>query len=91
MYRKLLRDQMSIVAEGGDPMALVRDPAKNVRIELPLEKWQALQTQRTSKYVPEQAGETPEQRALVQSVFDTWANEKPWEEAAGTKVTPATT
>ena len=85
MYRKLLRDQMDIVAKGGDPMALVRDPAKNVRIELPLEKWQALQTQRTSKYVPEQAGETPELRARVQAVFDTWADEKPWEEAAGTK------
>ena len=85
MYRKLLRDQMDIVAKGGDPMALVRDPAKNARIELPLEKWQALQTQRTSKYVPEQAGETPEQRARVQAVFDTWADEKPWEEAAGTK------
>ena len=85
MYRKLLRDQMDIVAEGGDPMALVRDPAKNVRIELPLEKWQALQTQRISKYVPEQAGETPELRAQVQAVFDTWADEKPWEEAAGAK------
>jgi hypothetical protein len=77
--------QAQIVADGGDPMAVVRDAATNVRIELPLEKWQALQTQRVSLYVPEQAGETAEQRAQVQAVFDTWANERPWEEATGAK------
>ena len=87
MYRKLLADQTRIVADGGEPMALVRDPAKNDRIELPLEKWQALQTQRTSIYVPEQAGESPELQAQVQAVFDTWADERPWEEAAGTGAT----
>lgn len=29
MYRKMLRDQIEIVAQGGEPMALVRDPEKN--------------------------------------------------------------
>jgi hypothetical protein len=73
----------------GHPMALVRDPAKNVRMEMPLEKWQALQTQRTSKYVPEQVSPPPEQRGLAQAVLDTWAEEKPWEEAAGAAATKA--
>jgi 5,5'-dehydrodivanillate O-demethylase len=33
MYRKLLRKQIEIVARGGEPMALVRDPAQNVMLE----------------------------------------------------------
>lgn len=33
MYRKMLRDQIEIVARGGEPMALVRDPEKNRIIE----------------------------------------------------------
>jgi hypothetical protein len=33
MLRKLLREQIERVAQGGEPMALVRDPARNVLIE----------------------------------------------------------
>jgi 5,5'-dehydrodivanillate O-demethylase len=35
MFRKMLREQIEIVQRGGEPMALVRDPAKNQLIELP--------------------------------------------------------
>ena len=31
----MLREQIEIVAQGGEPMALVRDPARNAIIELP--------------------------------------------------------
>jgi 5,5'-dehydrodivanillate O-demethylase len=33
MYRKLLKEQIEIVGKGGDPMGVVRDPAKNTLIE----------------------------------------------------------
>jgi 5,5'-dehydrodivanillate O-demethylase oxygenase subunit len=33
MLRKMLREQIEIVARGGEPMALVRDPAQSVMIE----------------------------------------------------------
>ncbi len=34
LYRKLLADQISIVQQGGDPLALVRDPEMNKSIDL---------------------------------------------------------
>lgn len=38
IYRQMLKQQMENVEAGRDPMALVRDPAKNQVIELPVEK-----------------------------------------------------
>jgi 5,5'-dehydrodivanillate O-demethylase len=38
MYRKMLRREMKKVADGQDPMNVIRDPKQNVLIELPLEK-----------------------------------------------------
>ena len=37
MYRQLLRAEIEKVARGEDPMNVFRDPATNVRLELPLE------------------------------------------------------
>ena len=37
LYRRLLKREMKKVAEGQDPMGLLRDPARNTRIELPTE------------------------------------------------------
>jgi 5,5'-dehydrodivanillate O-demethylase len=34
MYRQMLREQIEIVQQGGEPMALVRDPAQNQCIEI---------------------------------------------------------
>lgn len=34
MLRKLIRDQIEIVRNGGDPIGVIRDPAKNVLIDL---------------------------------------------------------
>ena len=36
-YRRLLREQMAIVADGGDPMNTFRDPATNVSVHVPHE------------------------------------------------------
>ena len=37
LYRRLLREQMQIVDDGGDPMNTFRDPAKNVSVHVPTE------------------------------------------------------
>ena len=59
-YRKLLMEQMDIVADGGEPMAVVRDEEVNKCIHLPLEKWPALSNPaRMAKYAPSQAGQSP--------------------------------
>jgi 5,5'-dehydrodivanillate O-demethylase oxygenase subunit len=38
MYRRTLRRELKKIEQGLDPMALVRDPLRNVRIDLPNEK-----------------------------------------------------
>ncbi len=38
MYRRVLRRELKKMQEGQDPMAVIRDPAKNERIDLPNEK-----------------------------------------------------
>jgi 5,5'-dehydrodivanillate O-demethylase len=37
LYRRLLREQMKIAEDGGDPMNVFRDPDKNVSIHIPTE------------------------------------------------------
>jgi 5,5'-dehydrodivanillate O-demethylase len=37
MFRRMLQEQLAIVEDGGDPMNVFRDPAQNVRVELPNE------------------------------------------------------
>ena len=53
LYRRLLREQMQIVEDGGDPMNTFRDPAKNVSIHVPTESddpnWQGYQADRASE------------------------------------------
>src|SRR5439155_14583622 len=52
LYRRLLREQMQIVEDGGDPMNTFRDPAKNVSVHVPTEsddpKWQGYQVDRAT-------------------------------------------
>jgi 5,5'-dehydrodivanillate O-demethylase len=38
MYRRMLRREIKKVQQGQDPICVIRDPAKNVRIDLPNEK-----------------------------------------------------
>ena len=38
LYRRLLMEQMAVNEDGGDPMNVMRDPAKNDYIELPQER-----------------------------------------------------
>jgi 5,5'-dehydrodivanillate O-demethylase len=36
MFRRMLREQIEIVQKGGEPMGIIRDPAKNKLIDIPV-------------------------------------------------------
>jgi hypothetical protein len=36
MLRRMLREQIEIVQKGGEPMGVIRDPAKNKLLEIPV-------------------------------------------------------
>jgi 5,5'-dehydrodivanillate O-demethylase len=72
LYRRLLKQQIAIVEDGGDPMNVFRDPAKNVRIELPNESkgaTQGLKSVRKDGVVT---------RARLQEPLPPWVNPAPW-------------
>jgi 5,5'-dehydrodivanillate O-demethylase oxygenase subunit len=39
MFRKLLEEQMDVVEDGGEPINVFRDPARNQRLDLPLQDY----------------------------------------------------
>ena len=79
LYRKLLRDQMELVADGGEPMGTIRDARLNENIELPLERWSNLaHPARLGKYTPSQAGRPDAHTEALERLLSTWANETPW-------------
>ena len=81
----MLKEQAQIVEDGGDPMGVVRNPETNRRIDLPLERWQALSDVTwLTRYMPLQQGEPPEFVSSIEQVLSTWAGEKPWAEAQAT-------
>jgi 5,5'-dehydrodivanillate O-demethylase len=81
LYRKLLRDQMDIVADGGEPMGIVRDPKVNENIELPLERWSNLaHPARLGVYTAAQAARPMTHEDAIRRVVATWAAETPWQD-----------
>jgi 5,5'-dehydrodivanillate O-demethylase len=79
LYRKLLREQMEIVADGGEAMGTIRDPVLNEDVELPLERWSNLaHPGRIARYNEAQAGRTADMIDNIQRVLTTWAEESPW-------------
>ena len=67
LFRKLLREQMAIVADGGEPINVIRDPASNVRIELPNESRGVAQGLRSGRLAGANRNEVP-----------AWMNPAPW-------------
>jgi len=67
LFRKQLRDQMAIVEDGGDPMNVFRDPAENVRIELPNETKAVAKGMKSGRVQGNNRNEIP-----------AWANPAPW-------------
>jgi len=62
LYRRLLREQMKIVEDGGDPMNTFRDPATNVSVHVPTETddptFEGLTGRRTTEQVRQGAVST---------------------------------
>ena len=76
LFRKQLREQMRIVAEGGDPMNVFYDPDRAANIELPLERWPNLQdATRFTQYIRAQEGETPDMVDRIQRMLSTWTEQ----------------
>ena len=76
LFRKQLREQMRIVAEGGDPMNVFYDPNRATNIELPLERWPNLQdATRFTQYIRAQEGETPDMVDRIQRMLSTWTEQ----------------
>ena len=74
MLRKLLREQMNVVADGGDPMNTFRDAEAAQYIELPLESWPSMQgAERFTTFMSAQSNEPPTQMEQIQMVLDSWA------------------
>ena len=83
LYRKLLTEQMAVVADGGEPMAVVRDEGENECIKLPLEHWPSMNNPaRLANFTPSQAGQSPEHLKEIQDFLRPWADAPPWQEAA---------
>jgi 5,5'-dehydrodivanillate O-demethylase len=83
LFRKMLREQMDVVADGGDPMCTFRDPTKNRSIGLPLEHVKFLNRAR-SGYSLVEAGE-PLDVDLIEATMSTWDDQRSERAAAGAR------
>jgi 5,5'-dehydrodivanillate O-demethylase len=70
MFRKMVKEQAAIVADGGDPMCTFRDPERNQAIELPIEHVKFLNRNRGG-YSLVEAGE-PLDVDLIEQTMQTW-------------------
>jgi 5,5'-dehydrodivanillate O-demethylase len=82
MFRKLLREQAEVVADGADPMNTFRDPAKNQAIELPIEHVKFGNRARNG-YSLVEAGD-PLDVDLIEETMSTWDGVRSLRATAGT-------
>ena len=80
-FRKLLKENMAIVADGGDPMNTFRNPAENQSIRLPIEHVKFGSRVR-DKYSLVEAGEA-EVVDLVDATLATWKDHRSERATAG--------
>ncbi len=60
MYRRMLNEQMDLVRDGGEPLNVWRDPAKNETIVFPIEYWHYPGYEGTGGPFKEQTPRTPD-------------------------------
>lgn len=70
LYRRLLRQQMAIVEDGGEPMNVFRDPERNECLNIPVET-SLVDVARNRRLG---SGQTP-YSALIDEIEELWANE----------------
>lgn len=71
LLRRQLREQMDIVADGGDPMNVLRDPERARAVRTPLEHVKFGQ-KRATTYVPSEAGYSADAE-IINQVVGTWS------------------
>ena len=72
MFRNLLKQQIEVVLDGGEPMNVFRDPAQNICLEPPLEHIKFGVRSYRSRYTPAEAGDS-QAEADITRVMLTWA------------------
>lgn len=78
LYRRLLQQQMDLVADGGDPMCTFREPGSNESVVLPIEGWPTMMnTTRYTEYMPLQDGEPASYASDIREVLASWATFSP--------------
>ena len=70
LFRKLLREQLDIATDGGDPMNVIRDPRKNERLNVPMEQVK-FGMKRAATYRPSEAGRSAD-ADKIDAVIGTW-------------------
>ena len=70
MFRKQLRREMNVIADGGEPMNVFRDAAKAARVMAPLEQVK-FGMRRPRKYIPGESGYSKDADKINQ-VIQTW-------------------
>ena len=73
LFRKMLRQQMKVVEDGGDPMNVFRDPAKANHIALPMESVKH-GIKPDGRYRPGEGGDSPIV-PMIEEVLRTWVPE----------------
>ena len=72
LFRKQLREQLDIVADGGDPMNVIRDPEKNARLLIPMEQVK-FGMKRAAAYIAAESGRSAD-ADKIDAVIETWAD-----------------
>ena len=71
LFRKLLKQQVELIQEGGEPMNTFRDPAENVSDELPLEDFTIGLRGVPQRYVPGEQGYSADGEKIEETLA-TW-------------------
>ncbi len=81
MFRKMLKEQMAVVADGGEPMNVFRVPVSPAGIKAPLERIK-FGMKRPKKYIPGEAGYSRDAEK-IETVLQTWSNQPEFAHAPG--------
>lgn len=73
LFRKLLREQMDRVRDGGEPVGVIRDPQENEKLEVPLERVRACSRGGVFAYRAAEGGSS-EDALLINQILATWSD-----------------
>jgi 5,5'-dehydrodivanillate O-demethylase len=77
MFRQMLKQQIELVGDGGEPMNVFREPGSEIVTDVPLEriKFGATRPQRALQYFPGEAGYS-EDASLIEQVLRSYVEEE---------------